>query len=415
MRTKRWLSCLLVCGVCLVVWSCDSSDDSEPNAPNNSPDSGLPNVDNPDPINEECPLNDVGPNEGPFAMKGACCYRTSNKARIDEEAAQRTLEFRLPYFMLINHKKTIDPALFGATTIERFENEEQNLLLRFVLPQEDGEVAKGQGKLKIGPGRYNCDGTYSFYSDKAAPSDSGSVDRWFVPEIDLEITNPEAKDRSLVTAPFKQSLAVSNRTSSLPYLAAAPTFALDWEGKSQGFDFLELPISEENYDCVGERDGAKWKPGGKSLAFARLDQNDDSTIDLLGISFCRLMAFGARPDAPSCDSERCMPGEPDCKWQRLPDSLCPVTDDEKAKWGCHLGYGDNPDNQPIELNCSQDPPADIDPDKGTPEGQCCDPLGREDSGLPACNAWAQINELVAASVEITDKLADEIQQSCHGK
>ena len=415
MRTNRWLSCLLACGVCLVVWSCDSSDEGSPAEPNNKPDSGLPNVDNPDPINEECPLNDVGPNDGPYAMKGACCYRTSNKARIDEEAAQRTLEFRLPYFMLINHKKTIDPALFGATTIERFENEEQNLLIRFVLPQQDGELIKGEGKLKIGPGRYNCDGTYSFYSDKAAPTESGAADRWFVPEIDLEITNPEAKDRTLVAAPFKQSLAVSNRTSSLPYLAAAPSFALDWEGKSQGFDFLELPIGDDNYDCVGSRDGAKWKPGGKSLAFARLDENDSGAIDLLGISFCRLMAFGARADAPSCTTERCMPGQPDCKWQRLPDSLCPVTDDEKAKWGCHLGYGGNPDNEPIELNCSQDAPGDIDPDKGTTEGQCCDPLGREDSGLPACNAWAQINELVAAAVEITDKPSDEMQQSCHGK
>ena len=375
MRTNRWLSCLLACAVCVLMCGCDSSDDGNPSEPNNTPDTGVPDVDNPDPINEACPLNDVGPNEGPFALKGACCYRTSNKARLDPEAATRTLEFRLPYFMLINHRMTIDPVLLGPTTIERFENEEQNLLIRFVLPQKDGVLVKGKGKLKIGPGRYNCNGTYSFYGDDAAPSDSGKPDRWFVPEIELEITNPEAKDRSLVSAPFKSALSVSNRASYLPYLAAAPSYALDWEGQSQGFNFLDLPIGEDNYDCVGSRDGSLWKPGGKSVAFARADLNEGSTIDLLGINFCQLMAFGARADAPSCSTPRCMPGQPDCQWRRLPDSLCPVSDEDKAKWGCHLGYGQNPDNAPIELNCSADPPGDIDPDKGTTQGQCCDPLG----------------------------------------
>ncbi len=415
MRTNRWLSCLLACAVCVVMCSCDSSDDDTPTEPNNSPDTGVPDVDNPDPINEECPLNDVGPTEGPYALKGACCYRTSNKARLDAEAAQRTLEFRLPYFMLINHRMTIDPVLFGDTTILRFENEEQNLLIRFTLPQKDGELVKGQGKLKIGPGRYNCDGTYSFYSEQAAPTESGAANRWYVPEIELEITNPEAQDRSLVSAPFKSALPISNRGSYLPYLGAAPDFALDWEGQSQGFNFLELAIGEDNYDCVGSRNGSKWKPGGKSVAYARVDQNEVGRIDLLGISFCQLMAFGARADAPSCSAARCTPGEAGCLWRRLPDSLCPVSEEDKAKWGCHLGYGGNPDNAPIELNCTADPPGDIDPDKGTPQGQCCDPLGREDSGLPACNAWAQINELVAAAVEITDKPADQLQQSCHGK
>jgi hypothetical protein len=95
--------------------------------------------------------------------------------------------------------------------------------------------------------------------------------------------------------------------------------------------------------------------------------------------------------------------------------LCPVSDEERASWGCHLGYGDNPDNAPLKLNCSQDPPKDVDPDNGTTDGQCCDPLAREDSGLPACNAWAQINEFVAAAVEITDQPVNELQRSCHAQ
>ena len=422
MRTNPWLSCLLACGLSTLIGGCDGSDDvgsgGTGGKDSTKPDSGMSaaNVDNPDPINEACPTNDIGPTDDAFGTKGDCCYRTSNKARIDEAATQRVLEYRLTYFMLINHLKTIDPTLFGDTTIERFDNEEQNVLVRFVLPQKDGKVSKGKGKLKIGPGRYNCDGTYSFYSDKAAPKDGGDADRWFVPEVELDIADPEAKDRTLVTAPFKASLATQNRPSYLPYLTGAPDFKLDWEGQSQGFDFLEIPIGEDNYDCIGSRKGSTGKPSGKSVAYGRLDLNDRDKIDLLGITFCQLMAFGASTTAPSClTTERCEPGKSGCLWQRLPDSLCPVNDEDKAKWGCHLGYADNPDNAPLTPNCTKDAPKDIDPDKGTPEGQCCDPLAREDSGLPACNAWAQINDFVAASVEITDKLSDELQESCHGK
>jgi hypothetical protein len=322
--------------------------------------------------------------------------------------------------LLVNQLSTIDPVVLGPTTIERFDNEEQNLLIRFILPQKDGKVAKGKGTLKIGPGRYNCDGTYSFYGDKAAPTAGGAADRWFVPEVDLEVADPEAKDRTLVTAPFKASLATQNRPSYLPYLGGAPSYALDWEGQSQGFDFIEIPIGEDNYDCIGSRKASKWSAAGKSVAYGRLDLNDRDPIDALGITFCQLMAFGVSTAAPSCQTtKRCKPGETGCAWKRLPDSLCPTSDEDKAKWGCHLGYGDNPDNAPLTPNCTQEAPQeasnDINPDMGTPEGQCCDPLAREDSGLPACNAWAQINEFVAAAVEITDKTSNELQQSCHGK
>jgi hypothetical protein len=415
MHKNAWLGCLLV-----FISGCDSEDsvasgsNGGTSGPGGQRDDAGQTVDNPDPINDACPGN-VGPYDGPYGLKGACCYRTSNKARVDETADARTLEFRLPYFMLINHLMTIDPALFGATTIDRFDNEEQNLLMRYVLPQQDGKLVKGKGKLNIGPGRYNCDGTYSFYGDTAAPTSGGSAARWAVTEVELDVNDPEATDQTLVTAPYKRSLANQNKGSYMPYLGGAPEYALDWEGVSQGFDILELPTGPENYDCVGTRESSKWVPGGKSVAFGRLDLNDRDTIDLLGITFCQLMAFGANTNAPSCqDTARCMPGGAGCDWKRLPDSLCPVTDEEKSSWGCHLGYGNNPDNAPLETRCSQEPPeGDIDPDKGTTEGQCCDPLGRDDSGLPACNAWAQINEFVAAAVEITDTTADALQRSCH--
>lgn len=428
MRKIPLSSCLVASALSFL--SCNSDSDNSGSAAGSggsqtdagqgsNKDSGAPNaadVDNPDPINDDCPVNDIGPMEGPFAQKGSCCYRTSNIARIDETADTRTLEFRTNYFMLVNHLKTIDPAVFGATIIDRMDNEEQSLLFRLVLPQKDGELTEGKGSVKIGPGRYNCDGTYSFYSESAAAEHGGAGDRWFVPEIELEV-NPDQTDENLIRAPFMQSLPVENRPSYLPYLGGAPNFSLDWEAVSQGFAFVDLPLGPDNYDCIGSRKSSgKWSPGGMSLTYGRLDLNDKDVIDLLGITFCQLMAFGASPDAPDCQAtQRCMPGEADCKWVRLPDSLCPVTDEERASWGCHLGWDGNPDNGPVKLNCSDDPPENIDPDNGTVEGQCCDPLGRDDSGLPACNAWVQISELTAAAVEITDEPADELQRSCHGK
>jgi len=180
-----------------------------------------------------------------------------------------------------------------------------------------------------------------------------------------------------------------------------------------------MPSGPENLDCVGSYTDSTWKAAGKAVSYARLDMNNNEKIDSIGLTFCQLMAFTSAADVakanPDClTTERCKPGEAGCKWwRRLPDSLCPVNEDDQSAWGCHLGYGGNPDNSEVPLNCSNDVPATIDPDKGTVEGQCCDPLGKQTNGLPTCNAWLQINEFVAAAVEITDERADSLQAACN--
>lgn len=424
MRNGAWLSWLIACSLGVTA-GCGSSDDSGAGGSGGGGSGAAAgsggkgqDVQNPDPPNTDCPLKDIGPQSGPYAQKGACCYRTSNKARIDPGAPQRTYEYRTNYFTIINMQRTIDPATFGPTTIERFDGEEQSILFRFVLPQEDGKVVAKKAQVTVGAGRYNCDGTYSYYSETAAPADAGDGDkaRWNVPSFEADV-HPDKTDASRVKASYKTSLALKNRLSYLPYLGTAPDYALEWEGVSQGFDILEMPTGDENIDCVGSRKSSgKWSAAGKTIAFGPLEPNNQTKISLVGATFCELMAFGTASNPPDClATPRCKPGDSGCKWQRLPDSLCPTTDDEKKKWGCHLGYGGNPDNDPVKLNCAKDLPAEIDPDNGTVEGQCCDPQGTKDSGLPACNAWLQINEFVAAAVEITDKPADGLQESCHGK
>lgn len=373
----------------------------------------------PDEPNPDCPSpqNDIGPDTGPYQQKGACCYRTSNTKRIDESAAERVYEYRLNYFVLINHQDTISPVTLGPIQIGRSDNEEQSLLFRFTMPQMDGKLASGDGNVKLGAGRYNCDGTYSFYSKTAAMNAGANnkPDRWWAPELPAKVDATKT-DRDRVKVVYKDSLEGKNTESYTPYLGGAPNYDIDWEGESQGFDILQMPSADSNIDCVGERqDMLSWKPAGKTVAYARLDLNGVDVLDSLGVNFCQLMAFGAIADAPDCQVRpRCTPGEAGCMWRRLPDSLCPATDDEKSKWSCHLG-ADNKDNEGVTKNCTNEAPTgQLDPSNGTSEGQCCDPTASGMGGLPACNAWVQINEFVAAAAEITDELSNEVQKSCHG-
>jgi hypothetical protein len=424
MRKSAVVSCIVACGFAVAACGGDDDDTAAGSGGSSAGSGGSSGSSGgagsggtaveEDPINPSCPQNDIGPTSGPYAQKGACCYRTSNHSRVDAKADERTLEFRTNYFYLTNHQKTVDPLIIGPMQIGRLDNEEQSVLMRYRFPQKDGKVTAGKGHITLGVGRYNCDGKYSFYSDKAAPGDM--PDRWYTPEFDADV-NPDKTDQDLIRPSYKGVLPYKNKLSYLPTVKTS--FELEWEAESQGFDIIQMPTGPDNLDCVGSRtDAGKWKAGGKSIAFSRLDLNAKSRIEAVGESFCQLLAFGASSTAKSLDcekTERCEPGQSGCAWVRLPDSLCPANDDEASKWGCHLGYGDNPDNGAVKLNCSKEPISEVDPDTGTSEGRCCDPLGKGTDGLPACNAWLQISDFVAAAVEITDDRSDKLQESCHGK
>jgi hypothetical protein len=122
-----------------------------------------------------------------------------------------------------------------------------------------------------------------------------------------------------------------------------------------------------------------------------------------------------------CDTvPRCMPDEDGpCLWVKLPDSLCPETDGDKANWKCHLGAQMNVNAEvgyPDPVSCSMEAPTGpLDPAMGaTTAGQCCDPLGDADAAntLPNCNAYRLVQKFAAAAAEITDNPANELQRNC---
>jgi hypothetical protein len=103
---------------------------------------------------------------------------------------------------------------------------------------------------------------------------------------------------------------------------------------------------------------------------------------------------------------------------KLPDSLCPETEEERTLFGCHLGAEGNPNEEegyPSDLTCTLDAPSEVlDPDyaPSVSKGQCCDPMGTVESGLPACNAFRVVYEYAAGAVEITADTTRDFPPTC---
>jgi hypothetical protein len=371
-----------------------------------------------DPPNADCPIKQ-GPFMGEYAMKGKCCYRKSNSSRLPTSGGKATLEYRLTYFIPNNHQKTISAMLIKNASVDRFDLEEQHLLFRFVVPYENGELKAGEGTAQIGAGRYNCDGTYSFYSDTAAQSTPAWTDpkRWATTPVPITVDPSKPTWQEQVHTTWATN--INRQVTNLPYILQSAGKPLEWEAASQGFDILKMPPAKESINCVGSRlDQDHWMPNGETVSYQRLDLNNKSAINVLAnISLAQLQAFGsgisAMKDDPKYDpnkAARCQPGD-GCQWLKLPDSLCPVTEEEMSWWGCHVGDPLNDDK--VVPKCSPEKPtAALDPDKGaTSEGQCCDPLATG-GALPACNAYRLVSDIVAAAADITDEPKSKLQPSC---
>jgi hypothetical protein len=281
------------------------------------------------------------------------------------------------------------------------------------LPRADGALVDGEGSFKIGIGRYNCDGTYSYYGPGAAPAREGHTDpdRWSAVTVRTTVdADAEGRDRSPVAFADQRN----RELACSPFLDSM--MVLDWELCTMGLDILSMDTSDN--DCSGSFDGTSWTRGGEFVAYAPMAANNSDVIDVIGENFCQLLAFGLIGAGMDCETtERCVPGSTDCPFVKLPDSLCPSTPAEADLFGCHLGDQGNVNEEPgypATVNCSATAPTTPrDPDTGaTDEGQCCDPLGTTASGLPACNAWRILNDFVAAAVEITDDAKSELPPTC---
>lgn len=373
-------------------------------------------------INLDCP--EVAPLDGTQAARGQCCHRVSN---IDREALldpnePAALEYRVQYQATMNHPRTIGEATLVSVGIARADTEQQSTLFRFHGPRENGEPISGMGHTTIGGGRYNCDGTYSYFSDTMAPIRSGiegrdNPARWSaraVPNI-IDATQ-HGRERS--TVPWADN--INREPTYVPFLNAS-NWQLDWELVTQGFDIEAIDTEGAARDCIGSRSGSEWVAGGTYRVYTPMKPNDvEPIVTANNQTMCGLVAFGiSPPDAGhKCfETARCEPGSAGCTWVKLPDSLCPETDAERSMWGCHIGAESNegdadfPNGYPT--SCTQDAPSTaLDPDLGaTSEGQCCDPLGQS-ATLPACNAWILRQAYVAAAAEITDDPSNELPQTC---
>jgi hypothetical protein len=377
-----------------------------------------------------CPT--IAPIDGDCAPKGMCCQRASNK---DKEAAlgpddNLVLEYRVEFSDTLNHPKTIGVDALKTLTTQRYEQEQQSILWRLELPRKGGKLVAGKGKFTNGVGRYNCDGTYSYYSDSAAPdvaSFSSDKTRWAAVTVDVDF-DPAKTGIDQIHIAFADN---KNRNFTYTPFLNPDSYALDWELINQGYDLKTIDLTDAGRDCIGARDGSKWSMGGTYWVYTPLKGNDVEPIAALsGQNYCQLAAFGAFLKTYGCDTPRCAPYAPApkmnptpeqtaaaCNWQKLPDSLCPVDDDEKALFGCHLGDPSNLNMEmtyyppAAEINCTPDKPTTPqDPSTG-PAGQCCDPLGKSTT-LPACNAYRLVQSYVAAAAAITTEPTSQIQQKC---
>jgi RES domain-containing protein len=375
-------------------------------------------------INTDCPQ--VQPQTGDCAPREQCCHRSSNilKEEMLGPDDPLELEYRVNYSVTANHPLTIGVDFLANSTTTRYENELQSTMWRFTVPRMAGEQVSGPGMAQIGVGRYNCDGTYSYYTDDAAPVRTGvteDVTRWIAEEVPIMV------DATQMNADRIKIAFADNANRGLtwtPFLDTDGT-ALDWELVHQGFTITDMDVSGAGRDCIGSRADGQWTAGGHFVIYTPLKENDNQVITLISQSYCALVAFGILPDGMkelSCLEEaRCVPdggmfGDGGCDWAKLPDSLCPETDPEKALFGCHLGDEMNvnmetgyPDAQTI--NCTQEAPTAVaDPEAGSP-GQCCDPMG-ESATLPPCNAYRLVQDFVAAAAEIIEEEKDVVQPNC---
>lgn len=383
-------------------------------------------------INTACQpdLLSNNPMTGDYAPHGACCHRASNISREKglgpDDPMQ--LEYRLMYNITTNHPKTIGTSLPVMSTLSVYQLEAQNVLWRIKVPRMGGKEVMGAGEATFGYGAYMCDGTFSLFSDKAAPMGALSNDptRWAGKVLpmtyDPSKTSPDDRFK------FKWDDEMPRRQFiNLPYVDTSnDAYPLDWELSFMGFHLLDFNPDGDAHDCVGKAGGGMngWTAGGKFEVYTPVFGNNASKITALGVTYCTLVAFGVGAGGDCEHDTRCTPGMKDssgkdCPWLKLPDSLCPKEAGEDKLFNCHLGAKGNinaEDGYPSDdaLKCTATAPTTVrDPAQGAMDnGQCCDPLGMGKDGLPACNAYRLLQDFTAAAVEITDKPTDKLQQNC---
>lgn len=381
-------------------------------------------------INTDCPFN-LPPITGSCAPASTCCHRTSNNAKIaklgpDDKA---TIEYRLNYVDIYNQPDSAGLPDLQRSAGQRAEvcSGEQCLLWRFTAPRKGGQLVAGDAEVEIGIGAYNCDGSYSFYGPTAAPDRTKDVGesapgRWQAVKVPAKF-DPSKNGVDRFTIPWATN---KNREIARSIFLFPMDNSIDWELASSGFTITSIDWSGDALDCIGSRNGfVGWNTVMGFESYSPIAGNDRDISNQINQTYCALLGFGLLPEGKKnkdCSkTERCVPdggtfGDGHCDWVKLPDSLCPTTDTERANWGCHLGAEGNINKEagyPAQLNCTPTPATTPqNPDMGVKTvGQCCDPLAKSTS-LPACNAYRTLGKFVAAAAEITDQPRNSLPPVC---
>jgi len=426
--TRTGFLALLVAfmGLTLVACGDDSSSSSGDGDGDNSGDSGPGDGDGGNweeefPRNLDCPAGPP-PSDGEGSQHGECCFRGKpNSARLEEQGDSElaSIGYRMNFQTPANLPETLGAAPIPTLAIARGDLHEQILLIRTEGPREGGVGVSGPGFTTVGSGSYNCDGTYSFYGDQAATPNpaatypgANDASRWEAQRVPVTI-NSDKTGIERVEIAWEDDYKGFSYTSYVEANEAGDAWELDWEIVTENFEMLEFDYDEDDVNCLGVRDGDVWEPAGLFAVYAQIQYNNDKAndiFDLQGQNFCQLVSFGilsAQEDLDGLNCEttaRCEPGTDGCRWKALPDSLCPLDDAENDIFACHVGA----DNNGGEPNCTAEAPTAHSEDN---EGQCCSPLG-DDPDLPACNGWRIVNEMVAASANITEEPAQHSLEFC---
>lgn len=323
-----------------------------------------------DPPSEFCP--DIDPITGPYAMKGACCYRASNKLKLEQSTTGKAdIEFRMMASQVISQPRTIGSAVFVDYVQRGYDlNRSVSLIRIHDFPTE----GPGDVVIESGAGRFNIDGTYSFLKN-AAPVNDLSEDRtrW---------------DSVSVPAHYDPSAPEGERFVPLdPNIPPRLLLTPEWQPNGQ-LDYELTQVSprvvsmtlDDDLNCIGERgDQTRWTARDEIESFIPIPHASLSRLSA-GWSLCTSIAFGyVVSGGVSCETS------PRALWVELPTGLCMDS-------VCYVG-----DPADVAADCRTDPN-----DVTDTRRLCCDP--RDDNpDLPTCNAFHVRARYVAAAVEITDR------------
>lgn len=331
-------------------------------------------TDDPNCINVDC--GDIGPIDGPLAKKGLCCFRASNadRARAAWDAGETaTLEYRQNALKTLTQTNSVGNPLIQASLANGYENDWSNTMTRI-----EGVPATGSGPVTvtIGAGRYNCDGTYSFFGDGAAPVREGRTDtnRWKASVLtgtwDWDATEKLVIDDATRPAGVKWS-PVGKDFGIFGY--EQPAQDLNYE-----FTFVGTSgdtVTDEALNCAGgELTGpTMWTAELVQTVFFPVADMKTAFIDSLTLqqNFCGFMALGYMA-GNDCDAVA------QADWVELPVGMCDADH-------CYVGEATHPD-----ADCG-----------GTTGRPCCSPDGT-DTALEPCNAFLIEARAVLGGAEITD-------------